>query len=103
MGLPTGSADFRRGDASDNGTVNISSAVFILSFLFTDAVDTIPCAEAADTNNDGTVNITDAVSLLSHLFGPSPPPAPPGLENCGPDPDEPGSPGDIGCEEYTSC
>ncbi len=94
---------FRRGDASDNGGVNISSAVFILSFLFTDVVNELPCKEAADINNDGSVNLTDPVSLLNHLFASQPPPAPPGLETCGPDPDDPGAPGDLGCEGYTSC
>ena len=96
-------ARFRRGDAGDTGSVNISSAIFILSFLFSDSVDTLTCMEAGDVNNDGSVNITDPVNLLNHLFGPSPPPAPPGLENCGEDPDEPGTPGDLGCEAYTSC
>ena len=99
----TPGTDFRRGDAGDNGTVNISSAILILSFLFTDEVSTLPCMEAGDINNDGSINITDPVNLLNHLFGPQPPPGPPGLENCGPDPDEPGSPGDLGCEQYTTC
>ena len=94
---------FRRGDASDNGGVNLSSAIFILNFLFTERVNMLPCEEAGDINNDGSVNLTDPVSLLNHLFGPQPPPAPPGLETCGPDPDDPGTPGDMGCESYTSC
>jgi hypothetical protein len=95
--------EFRRGDPGDTGGVNISSAIFILNFLFTGTVTSVPCMEAADINNDGGINITDPVNLLNHLFGPQPPPAPPGLESCGPDPDEPGSPGDLGCEQYTSC
>jgi hypothetical protein len=98
-----GRNEFRRGDPGDSGSVNITSAIFILNFLFTGVVDTPPCLDAGDVNNDGAVNITDPVSLLNHLFGTAPPPAPPGLESCGPDPDEPGAPGDLGCERYASC
>ena len=54
-------------------------------------------------DNDGSINLTDPVNLLGHLFNSQPPPAPPGPESCGPDPDESGSPGDLGCEQYTSC
>ena len=95
--------EFRRGDSANAGTVNLTSAIFILNFLFTDSVDSLVCEEAGDVNNDGLVNLTDPVSLLNHLFGTQAPPEPPGLENCGPDPDEPRSPGDLGCEEYTTC
>ena len=94
---------FRRGDPTDNGAVNISSAVSILNFLFTEVVSSLPCKEAADIDNDGTINIADPINLLNHLFGPRPPPAPPGAVECGPDPDAPGSPGDLGCESYDSC
>ena len=61
------------------------------------------CFEVMDSNNDGSVNITDGVFILGFLFGGGPPPAAPGHENCGPDPDEPGSPGDLGCESYPPC
>ena len=91
--------DFRRGDAADDGGVTISSAILILNFLFTERVNTLPCMEAGDINNDGSINLTDPVSLLGHLFRSQPPPALPGPESCGPDPDEP----DLGCEQYTSC
>ena len=94
---------FRRGDAGNTGGVNISSAILLLNFLFTDLVNVLPCEEAGDIDNDGAVNISDPINLLNHLFGTFPPPAPPGLENCGLDPDEPGSPGDLGCETYTTC
>jgi hypothetical protein len=92
---------FRRGDPANTGSVNITSAISILNYLFTGVVTEPPCLEAGDINNDGSVNITDPVNLLNHLFGTAPPPAPPGLESCGPDPDEPGTPGDLGCAQYT--
>ena len=94
---------FRRGDARNSGSVDISSAIFILNFLFTPLVDTLICEDAGDINNDGAIDISDPVNLLNHLFGGAPPPAEPGRENCGLDPDPPGSPGDLGCETYDTC
>ncbi len=97
---------FRRGDADDNAQVNITDAVNVLGFLF--GGDAPPaCKEAGDVNNDGQINITDPVSLLNHLFGDAPPPKDPGLESCGPDPDDELPKMDDGtthgCEEYSSC
>ena len=94
---------FRRGDPGDQGSVNLTGAVLILNFLFTELVDELPCKDAGDIDNNGEVNIADAVNLLNHLFGTAPPPAAPGRESCGPDPDAAGSLGDLGCAEYTSC
>lgn len=100
-------AQFRRGDADDNGTVNITDAVGILGFLFGGGGGTLTCEEAGDINNDGQVNITDPVRLLNHLFAQEAAPEPPGLETCGPDPDDGGPKMEdgttLGCAEYTSC
>ena len=43
--------------------------------------------------------------ILLFLFGGGPAPAAPGptTEACGPDPDEEGSAGDLGCNAYSSC
>ena len=92
---------FHRGDADDDGGLNITDAFFILSFLFSSG-RTPSCREAADADDDGAINITDGVYLLSFLFssGEAPPlPGPPELP-CGPDPE--GS-GDLGCESYSGC
>ena len=75
---------FRRGDANDDGLLNIADAITTLSYLFAGAAPP-PCPDAADTNDDGVLNIADAITTLSHLFagsGPLPPPFP----DCGPDP-----------------
>ncbi len=78
---------FRRGDANDDGTVNITDGVFIFNFLFTDLVDTLACREAADANGDSGINITDGLFILNFLFGAdSPRPPAPGPEACGEDP-----------------
>ncbi len=93
---------FRRGDTTQDGVLNITDAVKIFGILFLGEPD-ITCDEAKDTNNDGDINITDGIRILGFLFlGQEPPPAP-GHENCGPDPDEPGSRGDIGCESHPPC
>lgn len=85
--------EFIRGDSNDDGLLNVSDAVFTLSFLFIG--DELPeCVAAADTNDDGTVNITDVIRALSYLFmggaGAPPPPFP----EPGEDPTQ-----DLGCRE----
>jgi len=85
--------DFIRGDSNDDGLLNVSDAVFTLSFLFIG--DELPeCVAAADTNDDGTVNITDVIRALNFLFmggaGAPPPPFP----EPGEDPTQ-----DLGCRE----
>ncbi len=95
---PGGGGGFRRGDADDNGAVQLTDAVGILNFLFAGGEAT--CVDAADADDNGTVQLTDAVHVLTFLFGGGPPPPSPGVEACGPDPDpDDGS----GCDSYTSC
>ena len=58
-------------------------------------------------NADRDLDISDGITILNYLFlgdAPPPEPGPPGPgEACGPDPDEPGSSGDLGCEDYGNC
>ena len=95
---------FHRGDPNDDGSINISDGLHTLNLLFANGPDAT-CKESQDFNNDGVTNITDGVGIFSFLFqGGAAPPAPgPTTEPCGPDPDDPGSAGDLGCEEYTNC
>jgi hypothetical protein len=58
---------FLRGDANDDGFVDISDPITILNALFVGA-DSNPCADANDANDDGTVDISDGISLLLFLF-----------------------------------
>ncbi|MBN1444353.1 MAG: hypothetical protein JXA90_16700, partial [Planctomycetes bacterium] len=58
---------FRRGDCNDDGRVDISDAVCILSWLFLGAAEP-GCLSALNANGAGDVNITDPIYLLSHLF-----------------------------------
>ena len=94
---------FHRGDYNASGETDISDAAAIFDFLFLGGPASL-CRESADTNNSGAIDISDGIALLGFLFlGSSPPatPGPPSLLPCGPDPDVPGSPGDLGCEGYT--
>ncbi len=100
--LPPVGTPFRRGDTTGDGNLNITDAVKVFGVLFLG--DPAPgCQETLDANNDGDVNITDGIRILGFLFLGQPPPAAPGHEACGLDPDEPGSPGDLGCESYDGC
>lgn len=73
---------FRRGDANDDGAVDLSDAITTLLCLFDG--ETLACPDAADSNDDGTLNLGDPVFLLSYLFAHGESPALPGTD-CGED------------------
>jgi hypothetical protein len=56
-----------RGDANDDGVVNISDPIFHLNALFVGGEES-PCPDAADANDDGLLNISDGIAILSFLF-----------------------------------
>ncbi|MEM7164770.1 MAG: hypothetical protein AAF581_04860 [Planctomycetota bacterium] len=61
---------FIRGDAHQNGAIDLGDPIFILTFLFgVFGGQTPPCLDAADANDDGFLNIGDPVYLLEFLFG----------------------------------
>jgi hypothetical protein len=69
---------FRRGDANQDGGVNIADAIYILQRLFAGG-SPILCEDAGDANDDESLNIADAVYILQRLFAggaPIPPPHP---------------------------
>jgi hypothetical protein len=59
---------FRRGDANNDGGIDIADAVFTLQYLFGNGTD-LSCPDAGDANDDETIDIADAISILDHLFG----------------------------------
>ncbi len=82
--VPSADPKLKRGDANDDGAVNITDAVKVLNHLFKG--ETAPvCLDAADADDDGSLRITDAIFLLSALFKGGPQPPDPG-ESCGLDP-----------------
>lgn len=94
---PARSATFVRGDANDSGVVDLSDAVFDLSFLFTGGAQP-PCLDAADANDDGVVDISDAVAVLTFLFVGGIPLDPP-YPGCGADP----TVDPLGCVAFAHC
>ena len=93
---------FRRGDADNNGSVQLTDAIGILGFLFLgEAAPT--CFDAADADDNGSVQLTDAIGILGFLFLGEAPPAHPGPSDCGED-IAPADPSDgLDCAEYTNC
>jgi hypothetical protein len=84
---------FRRGDASGDGTVNLTDPVLLLNSLFLGR-ESPGCREAADADDDGVLNLTDAIAVLNFLFLGGANPPPPGPHDCGPD----RTPDALGCE-----
>jgi len=76
---PFGGTTFRRGDANFDGRIEISDAIYALSYLFLGG-EAPRCEDAVDADDDGRLVLTDAVYILNHLFtgGPEPPPPYPG-------------------------
>ncbi len=89
---------FRRGDANDDGTVDISDAVTTLGFLFLGGEE-LACLDSGDANDDGTLDISDAIAALGVLFlGDGTMPAP-GLDGCGTDPTD----DELDCARSEAC
>ncbi len=79
---PTG-PEFIRGDANQNGGIEIADAVSILDALFGGVP--LACALAGDSNDDNSADISDAIFELTYLFvSGAAPPAP--FPACGEDP-----------------
>ncbi len=91
---------FRRGDANEDGTVNIADGIQILIYLFANG-STPPCLEAANVNDDGGIQVDDAIALLSYVFCGGAAPPSPGPDTCGIDPVD--SPSSMGCNTYDAC
>ena len=88
---------FRRGDANDDGRIDMSDAIFTLNYLFLGG-EAPPCLDAADSNDDGIVDISDPIYILNFLFLGSPESPASGGE-CGFDP----SPDLLTCGSFGSC
>ncbi|HEQ98213.1 MAG TPA: hypothetical protein ENO22_02605 [candidate division Zixibacteria bacterium] len=55
------------GDANDDGTLNVSDAVFIITHVFIGGPAPDPW-ESGEVNCDGALNISDAVRLINYVF-----------------------------------
>lgn len=65
---------FRRGNANQDGNVDLGDVVFILSYLFNNGSAPL-CFDSADVNDDGLLDLSDPIYLITYLFnnGPFPP------------------------------
>ena len=72
-----------RGDANDDGAVNVSDPSAISDWLFNGGNEP-PCLNQADANNDGAVDVSDVSFLSTYLFlgGPQPPSPGPNATTC---------------------
>ena len=95
--LPAGGADFIRGDANDDGSIDITDGVFILDWLFAGGSEP-GCLSAADANDNSSVDLSDAIYTLGFLFLGGRAPGEP-FPGCGRDPTEDG----LGCAVSTQC
>ena len=72
------------GDTNGDGAMDLSDAVYLLSWLYVGGPGLAPLAcesgfapvENGDTNGDGAVDLSDGVYLLGHLFSGGPQPVP---------------------------
>ena len=87
---------FLRGDAFEDGTVDISDAVRILDFLFRGGAPP-SCEKAADADDDGRLAISDPVAILLHLFRERTLPTP--ADTCETDPTVDA----LTCESFSGC
>ena len=81
---------FIRGDANQDGNIDLADAVSCLTYLFGGGSST--CTLALDANDDGQLNIADPIMLLGYLFAGGAPPTSP-FPDCGEVPDT----GDLSC------
>ena len=68
---------FIRGDANDDGALDVSDPIFVLGVLFGEHYGIFQCAHAGDADDNNLHEITDAVFLLLFLFNGGEPPVAP--------------------------
>ena len=90
---------FLRGDANDDGRVNIADPIWIINELFREGPATT-CPDAADATDDGMVDLADAMYIIEYRFLAGALPAAP-FPGCGTDPTDDGVDCDSG--SFSSC
>lgn len=90
-------ASFRRGDANNDGSFDVSDAVYTVRLIFLGDAPA-GCDDAVDVDDNGILNVTDAIYSVRYLFQDGTVPPEPFL-GCGPDPTEDG----LGCEASAWC
>jgi subtilisin family serine protease len=64
-----------RGDATNDGSVNVGDPVYLLNFIFEDGPTPQPDILTGDANCSGDIDVSDAVYIINYIFreGPAPP------------------------------
>jgi len=62
----------RRGDANDDGFLNVSDAVYLINYVFKHGPT--PDSYLGNANGDLTINVGDVVYLINYIFKGGPPP-----------------------------
>jgi hypothetical protein len=75
---------FRRGDANDDGQVNLADVSFIGSYVYSGG-QAPHCLESADGNDDGLMNVADMSYIANWYASGTPEPPAPGPFVCGPE------------------
>jgi dextranase len=57
---------FRRGDANNDGIVDVGDALLIVNFVYRNTP--VSCEDACDADDNGTVAEADAVAIVDYLF-----------------------------------
>jgi hypothetical protein len=86
--VPVRANKFVRGDANNDGKIDIADAVWIVYTVVPGIAPgySIPCVDSGDLNDDEALNIADAAFLIQYEFQGGTPPAAP-LTECGTDDD----------------
>lgn len=59
---------FNCGDADRNGIINISDAIYLISYIFAGGLAPLPMS-SGDADCSGFINVSDAVHLINYIFG----------------------------------
>jgi hypothetical protein len=61
---------FRRGDANNDGFVDLSDAIYISSYLYSGGPAPV-CFDAADANDDELLDLSDTIAITRYVYNPS--------------------------------
>lgn len=79
----SGGVIFARGDANQDGNIDIGDPITILAHLFGPPGPDLDCDDAGDAQNDGNVDIGDAIYMLDYSISMTGPPPPYPFPECG--------------------
>ncbi len=67
---------FQRGDATQDGTIDLTDPIYILEHLFLGG-PALTCPDSGDVNDDGQLDVSDPITALDYLFRAGADPRPP--------------------------